>query len=309
MTEGPSDPQQSDAVLVGSAWGRTGWTVWPATHSAGWPRRARPPSGGRSTGAGAGTFATSGSYASGGGPDEIAIGDFNNDGRPDVATVNTPSSTVSVFLNDGAGGLQAAQNSAAGSSPDSLGVADFNGDGTQDIALGGNSGGSSFQQIGVVSLLLGEGDGTFDAPMSSPLAGHVVEGITTGDVNGDGTADVIAATFSLPPAGTVTVFPGNGDGTLATPVQSAAGSGPSDVFVADLDGQGALDIAVSDTSQRAVLVMSGLGNGTFSLVESHALPYDAQAVVAADLNGDGLNDLAVNNEGGTVSVLLHSTGP
>ena len=117
----------------------------------------------------------------------LALGDFNADGRADLAMLSGPAqaSSVTVLLGKGDGTFQTPAvytNSAASS----IAVADFNGDGRRDLALGGGS---------TVSILLGNGDGTFQAALNSSISGTVVA-IAAGDFNGDGHTDLAALYFS-----------------------------------------------------------------------------------------------------------------
>ena len=120
-------------------------------------------------------------------------GDFNGDGKPDLAVANGyPSSTVSVLLGKGDGSFQAAVNYPAGYLPLSVAVGDFNGDGKQDLAVT-NTGWDPYTNSSV-SILLGKGDGTF-LPAVNYAAGAGRRSVAVGDFNGDGKLDLAAAGF------------------------------------------------------------------------------------------------------------------
>src|SRR5262245_57020125 len=128
------------------------------------------------------TFAPAVHYGAGTIPVSVAVGDFNGDGKPDLATANRDSGSVSVLLGKGDGTFQSAVNYGAGFSPVRVAVGDFNGDGKQDLAT------ANFLDL-TVSVLLGQGDGTFQsavhyAPGSTPT------GVAVGDFNGDGKQDL-----------------------------------------------------------------------------------------------------------------------
>src|SRR6266446_3050476 len=119
--------------------------------------------------------------AAGRSPDSVAVGDFNGDGKLDLAVANFDSNDISVLLGNGDGSFQAALTFAAGSSPVSVAVGDFNGDGKLDLAVANS--GSSYP-----SVLLGNGDGTFQAALS--FAGRSgTSSVAVGDFNGDGKLD------------------------------------------------------------------------------------------------------------------------
>jgi hypothetical protein len=106
------------------------------------------------------SFITGASYAVGGFPSFVAVADFNGDGVPDLAVVNSNSNSVSVLLGNGDGSFQPARNFAVGTEPRLLLVGDLNGDGIADLAVA-NYG--TVPTNGSVSILLGNGDGTFQA--------------------------------------------------------------------------------------------------------------------------------------------------
>jgi hypothetical protein len=125
----------------------------------------------------------------------VVVADVNGDGKPDLITANrgsllNPGTTVSVLLGNGDGTFQAATNFAAGLDPVSVAVADLNGDGRPDLVVGNSYFGSN-----MVSVLLGNGNGTFVAAVNIP-AGATPRAVALGDVNGDGLPDLAVANFS-----------------------------------------------------------------------------------------------------------------
>ena len=167
-------------------------------------------------------------------------------------------------------------------------VGDFNGDGNADFVVA-NSG---------ISVFLGNGNGTFQAPVNSASGASPVA-LATADFNEDGLLDV-AAVYAT---GEVAILLGNGDGTFQAPLNFAAGSGPSGVAVADFNGDGAADLAVANASGVSVLL--GNGDGTFQAPANYAAGSGPAAVAAGDFIGNGQADLAVVNAvEGTVSILL-----
>jgi uncharacterized repeat protein (TIGR01451 family) len=128
-------------------------------------------------------FGTESDYTAGTDPLTVVVGDFNLDGKADLAVLNEGSSNVSILLGRGDGTFQAAINSATGANPYGLAVADFNGDGKPDLAT---------SNIGLenLSILLSNGDGSFQLPLTIALAAPFA--VATGDFNGDGMVDLVA---------------------------------------------------------------------------------------------------------------------
>ena len=137
-------------------------------------------------------FETAHSYAVGILPESVAVGDFNGDGKLDLAVANQGSGTVSILLGNGDGTFQTAKSYAVGSNPDSVAVGDFTGDGTLDLAVT-NAGSNT------VSVLLGKGDGTFLAA-TSYATGSVPVSVAVGDFTGDGKLDLAVADDTNPGA-------------------------------------------------------------------------------------------------------------
>ena len=242
----------------------------------------------------------------------IAVGDFNGDGKPDLAVANVNSDTVSVLLGNGDGTFQAAQTFAVGDGPTSVAVADFNGDGIQDLATGNWFSGD-------VSVLLGIGNRTFEQPASLPSGVSVISP-AVGDFDGDGKLDLAVANYSN---NNISVFWGNGDGTFQQPplIVPSGGALPNCVVVGDLNGDGKLDLAVANSGNPNLIppdpgnvaVLLGNGDRTFQAPQTYAVGHTPLTVAVGDFDGDRVPDLAVANFGdsdpkvgdpGNVAVLL-----
>jgi hypothetical protein len=259
----------------------------------------------------------------------VAVADVNGDGKPDLLVtnlcVNTSScanGTVSVLLGNGDGTFQAAvAYDSGGIAAESVAVADMNGDRKPDLVVSNCTNCSTYGD-GSVAVLLGNGDGTFQAAHAIDSGGYAPLSIAVADVNGDGKPDVVVGQCSGPTfgcfPGEVGVLLGNGDGTLQTAVNFSSGADvPVAIAVADVNGDGKLDVLVSNQGtddlhlNGAVGVLLGNGDGTFQ----PPVIYDAGGVgtaglAVADVNGDGELDVVVTDKVGscltvsTVAVLL-----
>ena len=123
-------------------------------------------------------------YDTGGQPLSVAVGDFNGDALPDLATANNAHQTVSVLLGNGDGAFQDAAHYPAGINPGSVAGGDFDGDGRLDLAV------TNTVQAGTVSVLLGNGDGSFQPPAGYG-AGPTPASVSAGDFNGDQVLDLV----------------------------------------------------------------------------------------------------------------------
>jgi hypothetical protein len=258
-------------------------------------------------GHGDGTFGAAVSYPAGSYPNDVAVGDFNGDGVPDLAVTNfATNGPVDALLGNGDGSFQPAVSYAAGFEPLTLAVGDFNGDGHTDLAVANYSGPDT------VSVLLGNGDGSFQPAASYP-AGTLPNSVAVGDFNGDGVADLVVANDASP--GTVSVLLGKGDGSFPVVPRYHTGTNPESVAVGDFNGDGIPDLAVANHGDEygqggGVSVRLGNGDGIFQPAHSFAAGVGPSTVGVADVNGDGIPDLVVADSGdylgrsGGVSVLL-----
>ncbi len=225
----------------------------------------------------------------GNGPYSIAVGDFNGDGKEDLATIRGGS--VWILLGDGAGNFGAATNVGAGLGAWTVAVGDFNGDGRQDLVTANIS-------LDTLSILLGDGTGSFGAATNFGDVGHDPFTVVVGDFNGDGKQDLVTANeFSDTD---VRILLGDGMGGFSAAHRLSL-SRPGVIAVGDFNGDGTQDLAVARTSPDTVSILLGDGTGNFGVPTNFGTAGGFVAV--GDFNGDGKQDLAVS-KGNNASILL-----
>ncbi|MCI0737444.1 MAG: VCBS repeat-containing protein, partial [Gemmataceae bacterium] len=237
-------------------------------------------------------------------PVTVAVGDVNADGKLDMVTPNFRGQSVSVFLGNGDGSFQTAVNSPAGPVV-SVEVSEFNGDGKPDLVIA-TLGEYPFFPDSSVSVLLGNGDGTFQAPYRVANSGFPV----AGDLNGDGNTDLAVAMLNFSDHH-IGVLLGNGDGTFRPGGMFESFGAPIEPTLGDLNGDGALDLVAVSVSPDKLLVLLNDGNGAFGPVQHVAAGRSPNSVALADFNHDGALDIAATNDisyltsyRSTVSILL-----
>ncbi len=159
-----------------------------------------------------------------------------------------------------------------------------------------------------VSVLLNNGNGTFALPVKY-VAGFDPRSVAIGDLDGDGDLDLATANSFFSVSDTVSVLLNHGDGTFATHVQYGTGVNPTFVGMGDLDRDGDLDLAVTNSLSRSVSVLINHGNATFAAHVQYGTGTTPSSVAIGDLDRDGDLDLAVANRffNPSVSVLLNDS--
>lgn len=237
----------------------------------------------------------------------MAIGDFNHSGHPGLA-VGIFQNEAAVILNGNGDGTFTTSSAAfvdtKGMPTNAVQAADFNADGNLDLAFAN-------QFSGVSPVALGFGNGAFNTAGSLYTQGFPA-GTAVGDFNGDGKLDVAIAgggSTTYPDSG-VAVSLGNGDGTFTQAAQSpiSLGQDLSAIVAGDFNGDGKLDLAVTDETANTVSVLLGNGDGTFQAPLTLAVGNAPEAMVAGDFNNDGKLDLAVANSGDNTVTLLLGNG-
>ncbi len=266
------------------------------------------------------SFAAPQTFAVGNTPYSVAVGDFNDDGRPDLAVANFGSGTASVLMDTTAAGattlsFAAQQTFAVGASPISVAVGDFNGDGKPDLVVANH--GSNTVSVLTDTTAAGATTASF-APQQTFNVGSLPYSVAVGDFNGDGKPDLVVANEGV---GTVSVLMDKtaaGATTLSFAAQQtfAVGANPFSVAVADFDGDGRPDIVAANNATSGTISVlldttaAGSTTASFAAQQTFAAANLPASVAVGDFNGDGRTDVvAANNGDKTASVLLDATTP
>lgn len=240
-------------------------------------------------------------YSTGNGPVFVTTADLRSLGRQDMAVADHTDNTVSIFLSNGDGTFANATTDATGTGPVSIATGDFNGDAKPDLVVAN-------QTANTISVLLGNGDGTFQPKTDIPTGSGPIS-VVAAAFNNKNNANLGFAVANHAD-NTISIFLGNGDGTFtpATPSAIATGVGPSSIAAADFNGDGIIDLAVTNQTDNTVSIFLGNGNGTFQPRVDYATGNGPLFVATGDFIGNGVLDLAVaNNTDDTVSILLGQT--
>lgn len=243
----------------------------------------------------------------------LAVADLNGDGKLDVVVAhddncNAPcDGTVGVLLGDGDGAFQPVVTyDSGGVGASSVTIGDVNGDGKPDLVVANQrtcTAGTSACSQGLVGVLLGNGNGTFQPVLTYSSGAQGAMSVAIADVNGDGVPDLVTANEGCCVDGVIGVLLGNGDGTFRSVVTYPAGYVPLSVTIADLNGDGKPDLVVgnafcSDTNcaKGSVGVLLGNGDGSFQEEMSYSSGgWELISATTADLNGDGVPDIVTAN--------------
>jgi hypothetical protein len=245
-------------------------------------------------GRGDGTFEVGPIFDTGLFPSDVRSADLNGDGLQDIVVANGFNSFLSIYLGAGAGSFAPRQDVRSPSSAYGVAVSDLNGDGRLDLASG------SFLGRAVV-VHLGHGDGAFANGVEISVPAGVPFDIEAADFNSDGKIDLVVPLYERG----VVILTGNGDGTFLTgPLYPGFATSPN-ASVADLNGDGHLDLAIAGPELSGVRVMYGRGDGSFGDPVTVAPTAPADRVTLGDVNEDGLTDILIPN---AATVVLNTSG-
>jgi hypothetical protein len=257
-------------------------------------------------GNGNGSFQAARTFATGPYTFSLAAGDFNADGKIDLATANNggvDNNDVSILLGHGDGTFAAAIDVGASGYSWSIAAGDLNADGKLDLVTTSDDGWG----YDSVSVLLGHGDGSFAAPITYDSYYGQLFSPTLADFNGDGNVDVAVAGWQMYGA---IVSLGNGDGTLQDPTfyENNTIAGSNSITAGDFNADGKIDLVTSNYMTNSATVFLGIGDGTFIVPpRTFGAGNGPASATAADVNTDGKLDLIVTNQsyaGSGISVLL-----
>ncbi|MFB3923454.1 MAG: beta strand repeat-containing protein [Terriglobia bacterium] len=248
-------------------------------------------------------FAPKVDYATGTTPFGGTAGDLNSDGKVDIVLANYGSNDVTVFLGKGDGTFQAGVSYPAGPKPTSVEAKDVTGDGIPDLIVTDQN--AANPSAGAVQLLVGNGNGTFQAAVSLGTF-NGPNSVVVGDLNHDGIRDLAIAEGGGGAGTTVAVLLGTGGGNFQSPVSYTVPINPATIARVDVNNDGNHDLAVlSNIGQLSILL--GNGDGTFQNAVSYptgSFPNGRMAIT--DFNGDGYDDIAVAQNGSnSVGVFLN----
>jgi len=259
-------------------------------------------------------------FPTGHNPQAIANGDFNGDGIPDLVVANYNDNTISVFLGTSLASYAPGVSYAVGSEPVAIAVGDFNSDGKQDLAVVNNNCPTKpCAATGSVSVLLGNGDGTFQAQITTNVGNAPTSVAVAQFANKKNSNQDLAVTNSAD--NTVQILLGKNTGVFSTGSTLAAGNNPLSVVAADFDQDGFIDIVVANEADSTIELFRGTGFGTFGPglpfndctggVTGCPTPNNPVAMAVGFFNTSSNNNPApsivtANASGSSVSVLVNS---
>jgi hypothetical protein len=244
------------------------------------------------TAAAGGGFGSPTTYSLGNGPYSIVMGDFNNDGKADLAATSWSANNVTVLYGNGDGTFGGTVTFNVGTNPVAIATGDLNGDGLADLVVVNNG-------SGTLSVALNNGSGGFNAPASISV-GSLPTAVAILDANLDSSADIVVTVSG---SNQIKILLGNGDGTFNTPTVQTIGGGSKAIIAADFNNDGIPDLAIACGNGANIAI--GKGDGTFNKVVIFKADVGPVSIAAGDLRHTGNLDLVIANAiSNDVTVLL-----
>ncbi len=250
------------------------------------------------------TYAATGNrndFATGNNPRNIAAGDFDGDGKSDLAVISQSANEVHAYLGNGDATFKAGTVYSTGTAPESLQAGDLDGDGNLDIVV-------VAKNSNTLNIKMGIGDGTFIAAPDVVIGGNTYE-VAIADIDGDGNLDLIS-----PSRVAVQIYAslGNGDGTFGAAINSATIGTTRGIIAEDFDSDGIKDIVVAgiNAGVGGISFQKGNGDGTFGAFTHYSSGTGGTSphyIIARDLDSDGDLDVVGGNlSGNSISVFEHT---
>lgn len=224
----------------------------------------------------------------------LAVGEFNQDGKKDVAITDFDAGTVTILLGHGDGTFTNKATYNVGAQAGPVAVGDFNLDGTNDLVVAAGTN---------VTVLLGNGDGTFQTPTRYDWSKLDV---AVGDFNADGRPDLVVC--SLNNTTSIGIMLGNGNGTFQSAPHYGVGSVPRSLAIGDLNGDNRPELVAANNGSNNISLLLNNGDGTFKPRTNYVTGMAPISVVIADFSGKGTNDVAVANVNSNAVSFLRGNG-
>ena len=246
-------------------------------------------------GIGTGSFSPAMTSFVGFGPQQATAGDFNKDGKLDIAITRLGVNNVTVLLGSGTGTFAVGNSYTVGANPKAIINTDLNNDTNLDIVVGSSTTNSLY-------VFLGNGTGSFSLNATYSTT-NTPESITVSDFNADGNKDIAVAVWgwSFP------VLLGTGTGSFTVSNNASVSNDLTSVTSADFNKDGKIDLAFTDGTSNSVNVLFGSGTGTFSAAGSYTVGNYPRSINASDMNGDSNLDIAITCFNSNVLDVLHGT--
>jgi hypothetical protein len=244
-------------------------------------------------GNGDGTFYQSSVFAAGGNPSYVVLGDFNDDGKSDMAVANSDvnATSISLFIGNGDGTFGSRQTATVGRRPTSIAVGDFDEDGIEDLVVA-----AGFVSDEKIVMLLGVGDGSFQSGEVYKREFDASD-LLAKDLNLDGSLDLIVSSGTI-----VSIFLGGGDGSLSAVGDYAVTYASESLSVVDIDGDGNLDVLSAGGGLDCVGVLLGRGDGSFWIAQNYSVGTGPNSLAVVDWDNNGSLDILTSGDR-SVSIL------